>query len=73
MYWGSCVQLGECAPEGAGKLAKAGTATGLIGPAAGKQRVDDGWAELRFVESNARFQLGDHLPVLQPEERLLGH
>lgn len=45
----------------------------LIGPAAHEQGVDGRRTELRFVESNAGLQLIDHLTVLQPEERLLGH
>lgn len=39
----------------------------------GRQRVDCGGAELRFGESDPGLQLVDHLAVLQPEERLLGH
>lgn len=62
----------ECAPEGADELAEAGPGVRLVGPAAGEQRVDGGRTEVRLGESNSRLQLNDHLPVLQPGERLLG-
>lgn len=68
-----CVQVRERVPQGADELPEAGPGVRLVGPAAGEQGVDGGRAVLWFGESNSRLQLVDHLPVLQPEERLLGH
>lgn len=62
----------QCIPQGAHQLAEARAAMWLVGPAARKQGVDGGRAELRFRESNPRLQLIDHLTILQPEEWLLG-
>lgn len=69
----ACAQVYSCAPEGADELAEAGAAVRFVGPAAGQQGVECGWAVLGFGESNSTLQLVDHLPILQPEERLLGH
>lgn len=60
-------------PQGADELAEVGSGMRLIGPAAGEHGVYGGRAELRFGESNSRLQLVDYLPILQPEEWLLGH
>lgn len=43
----------------------------VVGPAAGHEGVEGWGAVLRLGQPDALFQLVDHVPVLQPEERLL--
>lgn len=62
-----------CVPQGADELAEGGPTMRLVGPAAGQHGVHGGRAALRFGEPDTGLELVDHLPVLQPEERLLAH
>ena len=53
------------------QLSEGGAFLGVVGPAAGHEGVEGGGALVWFGQPDALFQLVDHIPVLQPEERLL--
>ena len=58
-------------PDLEDQVGEGGSLPGVVGPAAGHEGVERRGAVLGFGKADPLLQLVDHVPVLQPEERLL--